>query len=75
MEQAIWLVVVAFAFVLFVLGGFWVIAKAGLPKPVLWAFGAIVLIIILFALVYLVRGNWGSDVRIRVNPGLIYHAQ
>jgi hypothetical protein len=55
MESAIWLVIYIVLGVALVLGGFWVIAKASLPQWVNWLFGGIVLVIILFALVYLAQ--------------------
>lgn len=55
MENAIWLIIFVALFIGLVVGGFWVIAKAQLPQLASWIFGGIVLVIIVFALVYLVR--------------------
>ena len=57
MEHAIWLIIVIALFAGAVWGGFWVIARAQLPKLALWIFGGIVLIIIIFALIALVNGR------------------
>lgn len=57
MEQAVSYIIYAALFVALIVGGFWVIGKAGLPRIAAWVFGGIVLVIIVFALMYLARGH------------------
>lgn len=57
METVFWYILYAALFVGLVWGGFWVIARAGLPRAAAWIFGILVLIIIIFALMYLTRGH------------------
>lgn len=64
MESAVWLIIYIALGIGLVVGGFWVIAKSGFPKWVTWIFGAVVLVVIVFALVYLVqhRGYDGGPI-------------
>jgi flagellin-like protein len=65
------LLILIVLFVALVWGGFWVIARAGLPRAASYIFGAIVLIVIIIALVAMVDGRWDGPiddgVRVRVN--------
>lgn len=37
---------------LLTLGGFWVCDRAGFPPPVRWLFGAVVLVVVIYALLH-----------------------
>jgi Kef-type K+ transport system membrane component KefB len=57
MEQAISLVITLGIFALVVWGISWVCARFGMPPPVLWICGGLVLIIMLYYLAHLVSGG------------------
>lgn len=65
METLIYFVIALAIFAVLVWGGFKVIAMAGLHRAVGWVFAVIVLIVIVYALMALTRGQAPIEVDLR----------